>query len=194
MKNFESDPAGLMKNETTEHSVTEDHEIIKHVINGSVNEYRMLVEKYQVPIYNLFLRMLHNQYDAEELTQIVFIQAYEALPAFRFEHRFFSWIYRIAVNLAINHLKRQTKFVGIEHVNPNYGEADEMSVDKPMLLELAIDHLKDRYKQVVILKYYQQLSYKEVAFALDIPERKVRSRLYDARLQLKDVLEKTGYF
>lgn len=171
----------------------EDHEIIRRVLNESVDAYGLLIKKYQVPVYNLFLRMLHDRYEAEELTQETFIKAYEALHSFRFEYRFFSWLYRIAVNLALNNLKKQRKFVGIEHLKNFSNETNEKNIESDAYLRIAVDQLKERFRTVVVLKYYQQLSYKEISFALDITEKKVRSRLYDARIQLKVILEKMGY-
>lgn len=172
----------------------EDHITVRRVLNESVNAYEILITKYQVPVYNLFLRMLHNREEAEELTQETFVKAYEALPGFRFEYRFFSWLYRIAVNLALNDLKKQKRFVGSEYLNNIPDEKDEKNAENKEHMKWAVDQLKDIYKAVIVLKYYQQLSYQEVAFALNIPEKKVRSRLYDARLQLKTILERSNYY
>lgn len=184
-------PENESSNELT---LDEDHDTIKRVLNESVNAYSILIDKYQVPVYNLLVRMLHNREDAEELTQDVFVKIYEALPGFRFEYRFFSWLYRIALNTALSHMKRQRSFVGIEHIEKLSAENNERETDNVIHLKMAVDQLKIRSRTVIIMKYYQQLSYKEVAFALDIPEKKVRSRLYDARIQLKAILEKTGYY
>jgi RNA polymerase sigma-70 factor, ECF subfamily len=173
----------------------EDHDIIRRVLFESANAYEILVVKYQIPVFNLFLRMIHDRDEAEELTQVVFIKAYEALPTFSFEHRFFSWLYRIAINLAMNVLKKQKRFVSIEKLNNLSDENADKDTEKERHLQNAIEKLKDKYKAVIVLKYFQQLSYKEVAFALNITEKKVRSRLYDARLQLKEMLEHhTEYF
>lgn len=195
MKTDESLTSNSMFNESTRSLIPdEDHTTVKRVLQGSVNDFRLLVEKYQIPVFNLFLRMLHDRNDAEEMTQAVFVQAYEALPAFRFEYRFFSWLYRIAVNHALNHLKIQRKFVGLDQIINKPDEINDTNPDKTEQIKLAVNQLKDPYKQVIILKYYQQLSYKEVAFVLEITEKKVRSRLYDARFQLKNTLEKTKFF
>jgi len=172
----------------------EDQEIIRNVLFNSADAYRLLVEKYQVPVYNLLLRMVHNQDDARELTQDVFVKAYEALPSFRFEFRFFSWLYRMAVNLALNHLKKKRGFIGLDQVKNLPEEKEDKNNERQIQLKMAVNQLKDKYKVVVVLKYYQQLSYKETAYILNLPEKKVRSRLYDARVLLKKILEKTGYF
>lgn len=173
----------------------DDHDTIRRVLFESANAYESLVVKYQVPVFNLFLRMVHDRDEAEELTQIVFIRAYEALPSFSFEHRFFSWLYRIAINQAMNNLKKKKRFVSLEKLKNLSDENTDKDTEKERHLKNAIDKLKDKYKAVIVLKYFQQLSYKDVAFALNITEKKVRSRLYDARIQLKEMLEhNTEYF
>lgn len=172
----------------------DDNDLIQLVLNGSINAYGLLIEKYQTAIYNLFLRMLHDQEEARELTQLAFIKAYEALSGFRFSYRFFSWLYRIAINLALNELKKKRNFVSLEKVYNLADEKTEENTDQEILIKQAIDKLKDKYKLVVILKYFQQLSYKEISDTLEIPEKKVRSRLFDARLQIKQNLQQTEYF
>lgn len=189
----------IKKNSETEKSQEQqidrdDNDLIQLVLNGSVNAYGQLIEKYQTAIYNLFLRMLHDQDEARELTQQAFIKAYEALSKFRFEFRFFSWLYRIAINMALNELKKKKKFVSLTVLQNIAEEKSEENTDQEMLLKNAIEKLKDKYKLVIILKYYQQLSYKEIADSLEIPEKKVRSRLFDARLQMKQILQQTEYF
>jgi len=172
----------------------EDHDVIRLVLNGDTDRYKVLVKKYQGPVFNLFMKMINNYEDAEELTQDVFVRAYESLSGFNFKYRFFSWIYRIAINRALVEQKHKQKHTDIEPIAHKLSENDEAARDQNAHIKMAIDALKDNYKAVVILKYYEQLSYKEIAVVLEIPEKKVRSRLYDARIKMKETLEKTGYF
>jgi len=172
----------------------EDHDVIRLVLNGDTDRYKVLVKKYQGPVFNLFMKMINNYEDAEELTQDVFVRAYESLSGFNFKYRFFSWIYRIAINRALAEQKHNQRHTDIEQIAHKLSENDEATRDQNAHIKMAIDALKDNYKAVVILKYYEQLSYKEIAVVLEIPEKKVRSRLYDARIKMKETLEKTGYF
>lgn len=195
MKDIEKIENNLSTEKSQEQLIDrEDNDLIQLVLNGSVNAYGLLIEKYQKAVYNLFLRMLHDQEEARELTQLAFIKAYEALSGFRSGCRFFSWLYRIAINLALNELKKKKNFVSLEKIYNLADEKTEENTDQELLLKKAIDKLKEKYRLVVILKYYQQLSYKEIADTLEIPEKKVRSRLFDARLQLKQNLQQTEYF
>lgn len=172
----------------------EDHALVRQVLAGTTEAYRDLVKKYQGPVFNVLLRMLHNRDEAEELTQDVFVRAYEYLPRFRFEYRFFSWIYRIAINRALGHLKKKRPTAGLDEIKHLRTEAHDRQNDEREHLDMAINKLKTHYKTVIVLKYFEDLSYKEMAVVLDIPEKTVRSRLYEARIRLKAILETTGYF
>jgi len=170
----------------------EDHDMIRNVLHGDTNRYRKLVEKYQGPVFNLLIKMVNNFEDAEELTQDVFVKAYESLAGFNFNYRFFSWIYKIAINRALAELRHKKRYTEIEHIQNKLTEENTDAPESNAQVKMAIDNLKDLYKAVIILKYYEGLSYKEIAIMLDIPEKKVRSRLYDARIKMKEALEKTG--
>jgi RNA polymerase sigma-70 factor, ECF subfamily len=195
----------MKQNNNTDHGKTnelrpnsnitdDDHDVIRQVLKGDVNKYRMLVEKHQRAVFNLCYQMLNNYEDAEELTQDVFVKAYEHLAGFRFKYRFFSWIYRIAINRTLVHIKQQSRQTGIANIRYKLAETDEEENDRNTHLKMAIDLLKENYKTVIILKYYEQLSYKEMSVILEIPEKTIRSRLYDARIKMKQILEDTGYW
>lgn len=170
----------------------EDHDVIRNVLNGDTNSYRRLVIKYQGPVFNLLIKMVNNYEDAEELTQDVFVKAYESLAGFNYKYRFFSWIYKIAINRALAELRHKKRRADIEHIqNKLTGEKTD-EPESSAQVKMAVENLKDLYKAVIILKYYEDLSYKEMSVVLDIPEKKVRSRLYDARMKMKAALEKTG--
>jgi len=171
----------------------EDHQIIRLVLNGEANQYRKLVEKYQNPVFNLFLRMLKNEGQAKEYTQQTFVKAYEALNKFRFEHRFFSWIYRIAINLALSSLKQQRKYAGMQSMN-EVVVTEKYPDDKNEVLRKVLNMLNEKQRVVIDLKYFSGLSYKEIAETLQLPEKRVKSRLYDARVRIKELLEKADYF
>jgi len=171
----------------------EDHQIIRLVLNGETNQYRKLVEKYQNPVFNLFLRMLKNEGQAKEYTQQTFVKAYEALNKFRFEHRFFSWIYRIAINLALSSLKQQRKYAGMQSMN-EVVVTEKYPDDKNEVLRKVLNMLNEKQRVVIDLKYFSGLSYKEIAETLQLPEKRVKSRLYDARVRIKELLEKADYF
>jgi RNA polymerase sigma-70 factor (ECF subfamily) len=174
-----------------------DFDIIRNVLNGDVNDYAVLVDRYQGAVFNLLFQMLRQHEDAKGLTQEVFVKAYENLGRFNFKSRFFSWIYRIAINTAITYRKQNKRFVSIENLPPRpvWPEAEKADGrERSAALNRAIGRLGDKYKAVILLHYHEQLPYEAIAGVLQITEKKVKSRLFDARKQLKAQLEASGYF
>ncbi|MGM0572238.1 MAG: RNA polymerase sigma factor [Bacteroidota bacterium] len=175
----------------------DEYTLIKNVQTGRTRDYEILVKRYQGAVYNLLLKMLYRPEAAEELTQEVFIKAYENLGSFNYKSRFFSWIYRMAINTAISYRKKEKRYVHpdkLPDMKDNQTEATIMVNERDKLLKHAISLLKENYSAVIMLKYYEALSYEEIAEVLEIPEKKVRSRLYDARRMLQIHLEKSDYF
>lgn len=174
-----------------------DFDIIRSIQNGQVNDYEALVKKYQSTVFNVVFRMLNQRESAEALTQEVFVKAYENLDSFNFKSRFFSWIYRIAINTAISYRKNNQRFVSLEHMPQHMVkpvEAQMMDKERSATLKAAINRLKEKYKTVIVLRYYEQLSYNEIAEILNIHEKKVKSRLFDARQLLRNHLQESDFF
>ncbi len=167
--------------------------IISAVIAGNTAQYRQLVERYQQPVFKVIYKIVGNIEDAKELTQDVFVKAYESLSHYKKEYKFFSWIYRIAINSALLYVRSKKKFVPIDEVSnelshiPDYNPEDDFC---NRIVETAINELNEQYKSVILLKYYAELSYADMALTLGIPEKTVKSRLFDARKKLKDKLVK----
>jgi RNA polymerase sigma-70 factor (ECF subfamily) len=96
----------------------EDNELVYEVIHGSISSFEILVDRYQKTIFNIMLRMVGDFETAKDLTQDVFVKAFEKMGGFDFKYRFFSWIYRIAVNEAINWNRKKQPMVRLEEVDP----------------------------------------------------------------------------
>ena len=174
-----------------------DFDIIRSVQNGNVKDYKALVIRYQGTIYNLLYQMLQQHEEAKELTQEVFIKAYENIGKFNFKSKFFSWIYRIAINTAISQMKLNKRFVSIDQLPQRMDKPFEekmVAKERSAMLIMAIDELNEKYRDVIVRHYFEQLSYSEIAGVLEITEKKVKSRLFDARRLLKTRLEEIGYF
>lgn len=176
-----------------------DELLVHKAKNGDLSAYAALVERHQEKIYNLTARMVENGEDARDLTQEVFLQLYQALPRFRSESSFGTWAYRVAANKCLDFLRRK-KTRGKEVVlSPDAGEAlpgncregpEEAAIrrDESRRLRVAIKNLPQTYRIVLVLHHYQQLSYKEIAGILNIPVKTVATRLYRAKLILKETL------
>jgi RNA polymerase sigma-70 factor (ECF subfamily) len=175
----------------------QDFDIIRSILEGQVNDYEVLVKKYQSTVFNVLFRMLHQREPAEALTQDVFVKAYENLGSFNFSSRFFSWLYRIAINTAISYRQKNQRFVSLDHMPQHLVKPVEenlMAKERSAALHAAINRLKEKYKTVIVLRYYEQLSYNEMAGILNIEEKKIKSRLFDARQLLRDYLQKCDFF
>ena len=174
----------------------DDNELVYEVLQGSKSSYEVLIERYQKKIYGMILQLTNDREMAKDLTQDVFIRAYTNLSRFSFKYRFFSWLYRIALNETINHLKKRRHFESLD-------KAGELIADTPgqqdvpetnRLLKDALRDLKSPYRSLILLKYYFGLSYDEIAGTMGISVAKVKDRLFNARLALRDKLNETRFF
>jgi len=139
--------------------------------------------------------MTNNYHDSEDITQAVFIKVYENLGSYNQKYKFYSWIYRIALNESLNYLKSQKRKTALEIDVPsdNKDPAENHQVLATReTVQNAIMRLKPKYRRLIVLKHFQNHSYADIAMVLDIPEQKVKSRLYTARRMLKDILEDRG--
>ncbi|MDQ1265180.1 MAG: hypothetical protein QG635_330 [Bacteroidota bacterium] len=174
----------------------DDNTVIKEILKGNKAEFGYLVVKYQKPVYNYAVRMVKDIEDAKDLTQNVFIKVYDKLSTFNSNYKFFSWIYRIAVNETINFLNARKVHEDIADfglsakLKDKTADSQELSA---MLIE-AMQFIQVQERTLITLKYYQGFAYSEIAEIMSIPETKVKSGLYSARQSLKNVLINKGYF
>ena len=173
----------------------DEQKIIEEIISGHTRSYRILVERYQNPVFRVILKMVADVEDARELTQDVFVKAYESLGQYKPEYKFFSWIYRIAINNALLFIKRNKRMIKTESYSyKTFQVANENDNDnyRNDLVNRFLQELNRNYQPVIILKYYAGLSYADIAETLGISEKKVKSRLFDARKILKEKLSGHG--
>jgi RNA polymerase sigma-70 factor (ECF subfamily) len=173
-----------------------DAELVAACLAGESRAFEELVRKYQQPIYNLALRMVREPEDAEDIAQTVFVKAYEKLDSYDPSHQFFSWIYRIGINESINFSKKKKRLEEYESGVSGFREEtpeDEVNVDDlSERIGDAIMMLKVDYRMVIVLKHFHDYSYQEMSEVLGIPVKTVKSRLFSARQQLKEILQSEG--
>ena len=174
----------------------DDNELVYEVIHGSISSFETLVDRYGKTIFNLMVRMTGDHEAARDLTQDVFVKAFEKMGGFNFRFRFFSWIYRIAVNEAITWNRKRQPSGWMEKVEPIPADkpASNESEIRSRLLHLELRKLAADHRVLVLLKHYCGLSYEEISETTGIPVKKVRSRLFMAREQLRKGLIANGYF
>ena len=189
--------------------VITDRDIIKGILAGQRNNYQLLVERYQSLVFRTCLGFIHNKEDADDLTQEVFIQAYQSLKNFKGESSFSTWLYRIAVNASLNKVRRASRFNFLKRFDTIFSsgkEADKTHPDiyakdpEEILLQAeqaewvqkALDSLPEKQRTAIILSKYDDLSQKEIAKVLKTSEGAVEALLQRARTNLGKKLVK-GY-
>lgn len=169
--------------------------LVRDCLEGNTKSFEGIIDKYQKPIFNVAFRLVNDFEDAQDITQSVFVKVFENLKSYNPKYKFFSWIYRMAVNESVNYLKRRKPR---EELEPNIlskeKTPDEHYDDIEMSERIgnALMYLPIDYRAVIILRHFEYFSYKEMSFILNIPEKTVKSRLFSARQQLKDILLKKG--
>ncbi|MAE34622.1 MAG: RNA polymerase sigma factor RpoE [Oceanospirillaceae bacterium] len=173
-----------------------DQQLVARVQKGDRRAFDLLVVKYQHRILSLVGRFISDHAEAQDVTQEAFIKAYRALPSFRGDSQFYTWMYRIAVNTAKNHLisrgrKTPTQDIDLDDAAYFADEANMRDVETPDgLLQRdqlrkvvfdAIEDLPDELRRAVTLRELEGLSYEEIAEAMNCPIGTVRSRIFRAR-------------
>jgi len=173
-----------------------DFELVKRVQKGDKGAFDLLVLKYEHKIVNLVMRYVRDPETALDISQEAFIKAYRALPRFRGDSAFYTWLYRIAVNTAKNHLasqRRRPTDVELDlQDTEQYGlhaklketdtpEAISLSRELQEILERAIHALPEDLRTAIILRELDGMSYEEIAETMDCPVGTVRSRIFRAR-------------
>lgn len=173
--------------------------IIARARRGDADAFEQLVEAYREPVFRLALRMCGNAADAEEAAQEAFIAAWRGLPNFRGESKFSTWLYQLASHAAIDLLRREKRQIAAEDITevnapdnaPDPQQRVEQSEQRQAVRD-AIWQLTPEYRQIVVLRFLQELSYEEIGTALKLPVGTVKSRLNRARSQLKEILSQSG--
>ena len=181
---------------------TGDNSLVLQTLQGKVQSFRILVERYQKGAYLFACGMIGNQDDAYDLSQEAFIRAYKNLNRFNPVYQFKTWFFQILSNLCKNHLRqkanRSNVFSSSEAVDltaaPKSARPDILfeKSETQKAVWSGINELPDKFREIIILSHFQEMSYDQIAKVLDIPKGSVMSRLYYARLKLREILEIRG--
>lgn len=173
--------------------------IVRKVLGGDANAFETLVLEYEKNVYNIALRMTGNSEDAADMTQEAFIKAYNSLQSFRGDSKFSVWLYRIVSNVCLDFLRSKNRRPTVSlSVEDDDGEDAQLDVaDESQSLELLLDRKLTRdsvrrgldslppdYRQILLLREIQGLSYDEIAQALSLEVGTVKSRIFRARKRL----------
>jgi RNA polymerase sigma-70 factor (ECF subfamily) len=181
--------------------MTDERELISRAQHGDVESFRLLVERARVNVYRLAYDLTSNRYDAEDLSQEVFLKAYRSLPKFRGDAKWSSWLYRITVNTCYDHYKSGTikiiehreelQYNGKNNVLDGSVTLPDRSTDSIMIqenIEKALCQLTVRERSVFVLRHYHDLTLKQVAETLEITDGTVKTLLFRAIQKLRQEL------
>jgi RNA polymerase sigma-70 factor (ECF subfamily) len=184
-----------------------DQEVVLLARDGREAAYRELVRRYERPIFSLLFRMVRDRELAEDLSQETFVKALNAIDSYRPEYKFSSWIFKIANNAAIDHLRRREldtlSLEGSPHAETpeavqatalQLGDRTENALDIVEAKELgaaieeAIGRLRPEYRSCILLRHVEGLAYEEIAQTLDLPLGTVKTYIHRARNELRETL------
>jgi len=183
----------------------EDGEIVRRVLDGDEGLFELLVKRYQVRVVSHVTRMIGSRDDALDLSQEIFLKVFQALARFNPAYKFSTWLFRIAGNAAIDHLrKRRPRTVPLEAPEPDsgggpgfppeqratgldpYGEL--RNVERGKAISRAIQELPPDFRELIALRHFAGLSYEEIAEVKKMPLGTVKNKLFRARVVLKERL------
>jgi RNA polymerase sigma-70 factor (ECF subfamily) len=174
----------------------DDTMLVEACLRGDRNAFDELVDRYEGPLFSAAYRITGSIEDAMDATQNSFVNAYEKLHTFDPTYRFFSWIYRIAVNQSLNLVDRRRDQTTLEDDAPAAAPDPSEVFDSTEIrgqLKRALLELEPFYRTVIVLKHLEGFSYREIGELLDIPEKTVKSRLFTARQRLRVILTERGF-
>ncbi|MCA9114794.1 MAG: sigma-70 family RNA polymerase sigma factor [Planctomycetaceae bacterium] len=180
---------------------TNDETLIAECLDGRAEAFGQLVVRHQDRLYHSLVRMLGCPDDARDVAQDAFVLAFQKLSTFRGQSRFYSWLFRIAMNVAISERRRPRHRVrsldaiheqaGVQPTDSHPSSAPSHSVElaeQQELVQKALARLSDEFRTVLVLKEMEDLKYEEIAEIMECPVGTVRSRIHRARQELREIL------
>ena len=185
---------------------SEDYSLVLAAIDGDQKAYDSLMERYRASVYNHLYKMVRNPDDAEDLTMEAFGKAFNKLSTYAPHFAFSTWLFKIAVNNCIDHIrKKRLHFLSIDQpLEPNGDkdftgtirtharnpEEEVIRNQKLQMVKRSINHLSHKYRLMIELRYYQELSYEEIANELQIPLGTVKAQLFRAKEMLFGIMQR----
>ena len=184
----------------------DDQVLIKKILGGSRSSFEELMKKYNRKIYGYIFRMINDQETASELTQDFFIKIYRVMDKYSFEYKFSTWAFRICYNMVIDHIRKNKTYVQSldqDTVTPKQMmESDNVVSEdgfKHLLKEelreytwKVVNRIPDKYKELILMRYLQEMKYEEIAGITQLPLGTVKNRLFKAKELIRMEIEKDG--
>ncbi|HEY3055885.1 MAG TPA: sigma-70 family RNA polymerase sigma factor [Thermoanaerobaculia bacterium] len=169
-----------------------DRMCVERCLRGDTNAFAEILDRYEKPVYNAIIRLGAGREEARDVSQQVFLKVFERLDTYDPTRKFFSWLYRVAINETINAMKSHRAWeplsenIADQHPSPEEElgtSQEERSMQKALLA------LDPKYRLALIVRHFLHLSYDEAAQVLSVPVKTVKSRLFTARQLLREIIE-----
>ena len=192
----------MPRTELTNKSSQPDEDIVHLVTLGNKDLYGELIDRYEAKLTRYVMRFTQQQDDVSDILQTIFIKAYMNLKSFDKNRSFNSWIYRIAHNESVNHLKKlgtqKITFIDFDTFFPHPFAKEEsdllaLSREDKEVLEVSLSKISPKYREVLVLYYYDELSYQEIADVLHVPTSTVGIRIRRGKEVLQKILLANNY-
>jgi RNA polymerase sigma-70 factor (ECF subfamily) len=179
--------------------VIDDARLIKDSLQGDSAAFGQLVRKYQDRLFNTVVHVAGSREEAEDVVQEAFVQAYLKLSSFHGNSAFYTWLYRIAFNIAVSRRRRKKNELSLDASREDAGREPTDDVESPgehvlreeraHLVHAALASLSEEHRAILVLREMDGFEYEQISEILDLPTGTVRSRLHRARLQLREQLK-----
>jgi len=185
-------------------SLTDEQAMVRARTDADLHAFGLLIERWRKPIYNLCLRMTGSTHTADDLTQEVFVRIFDRRQVYDPTKRFSTWLWRIALNLCYDELRRvqrrhesslddvaanEGRGVRMDVIDPTNPRAQLQRCEEAELVRAALGQLPEIYRTVLVLRHYENLKMREIAQVLEIPDGTVCSRMAEGLVQLTKLLE-----
>ncbi|MAP74173.1 MAG: RNA polymerase subunit sigma-70 [Planctomycetaceae bacterium] len=188
-----------LRHQTSTATVSQDeHDLIRSILAGSSEAFERLISPYSDRLFNTLAHILRNAEAAEDVLQDALLQAFVKLNTYQGKSSFYTWLYRIAVNLAFSYRRRERPTISMDSQKREHGEephstleavdAESLRMERAEILHLAIGELTEEFRTVIILREIEGCDYETIGDILAISPGTVRSRIHRGRLQLREKL------
>ena len=173
-----------------------DRMCVERCLRGDTGAFEEILDRYEKPVYNAILRLGTDREDARDIAQQVFMKVYERLATYDPAHKFFSWLYRVAINETINSMKAHRNWEPLSEtlVYPQPDPEQQFAMaEEERVIQNALQSLDLKYRLALIVRHFLHLSYEEASDVLAVPVKTVKSRLFTARQLLREAIEGTRH-
>ena len=179
-------------------STEPDEYYIQQTLNGNVNAYAFLVERYKHMVYTLTIRIVKSKEDAEEVSQDVFVKAFKKLDSFKGDSKFSTWIYKIAYYASLDVIKKNKRFINSENIDDFYdgdlGNVQDAleslhSKERKKVINKALLKLDEDERIILTLFYFEEMPIKEISKVVNLTEDNIKVKLFRSRKKLATILK-----